>query len=231
MSDEVLIWWRDDDAGRDTAAFDALLALAERSGRPLALAVVPAWLDPIVTTKILATDEVYVLQHGWDHADHAPFGAKRIELGGLISEQACSQNLETGKALLEQAFGERFLPVLVPPWNRIDERCLHALRRLGFKAISGFANDRRGVACGLVQVNARVDVIDWRNDRRMKSTAEIEAEIKTLLALPEVGSLGLLSHHLDMTLDDLDRLAHVFGYLDTVERCRWARAPQLFMPD
>jgi peptidoglycan/xylan/chitin deacetylase (PgdA/CDA1 family) len=231
MSDEVLIWWRDDDAGRDTAAFDALLALAERTGRPLALAVVPAWLEATVTAKIRAAAEVHVLQHGWDHADHAPCGAKRIELGGLISEQSSSQNLAAGKALLERAFGERFLPVLVPPWNRIDERCLNALCRLGFKAVSGFANDRRGAACGLVQVNARVDVIDWRNDRRIKSTARIEAEIRSLLAQPEVGSIGLLSHHLDMTLDDLDRLAHVFGYLDTVGRCRWAGAPELFMSD
>ncbi len=231
MSADVLIWWRDDDAGRDTAAFDALLALAERSKRPLALAVVPAWLDPIVTAKILAMDEVHVLQHGWDHADHAPVGSKRIELGGLLSEDACSQNLESGKALLERAFGDRFQPVLVPPWNRIDERCLRLLCGLGFAAISGFAEDRRGVACGLVQVNARVDVIDWRGSQRMKSTTQIEAEIRTLLAQPEVGSIGLLSHHLDMTLDDLDRLAHIFGHLDTVERCRWTGAPELFMPD
>jgi hypothetical protein len=231
MSGEVLVWWRDDDAGRDSGRLDALLELAQRTRRPLGLAVVPAWLDPTVTAKVSATEQVHVLQHGWDHADHAPPGKKRIELGGRLPTEACGRNLQRGKATLERAFGSRFLAVLVPPWNRIEERCLGILGGLGFAGVSGFADDARGIRHGLAQVNTHVDLIDWQDGRRSKPLARLVAEIDALLARPEVGIIGLLSHHLDMTLDDLDRLAQIFGYLDSLERCRWASAPELFVPD
>ena len=227
MSGTIDIWWRDDDAGRDCARLDALLALAGQSRRPLALAVVPAWLEPPVTTKIAACD-VFVLQHGWAHADHAADDSRMIELGGTLGAAACRDRLARGKAILEQAFGERFLPVLVPPWNRIDGYCLEIAAELGYSAVSTFADDTRALDHGLAQVNTHVDLIDWQHGRRMKPLVELRAEIDRLVADPALGRLGVMSHHLDMTQADLDALEQLFDYVDTITRCRWPSPAQLF---
>jgi hypothetical protein len=40
------LWWRDDDAAEVTPALERLLALADATGVPLALAVVPGRLMP-----------------------------------------------------------------------------------------------------------------------------------------------------------------------------------------
>ncbi len=230
MSDEIRIWWRDDDAGRDNEKFTGLLELATRARRPLGLAVVPAWLEPAVTSKVAAADNVDVLQHGWNHADHAPAGSKKIELGGMLATDACSRRLQRGRTILERAFGDRFLSVLVPPWNRIDGHCLATLERLGFAGVSTFADDGRGVAHGLRQVNTHVDVIDWHRGRRMKPLTELQAELERQLANPALGTVGLLSHHLDMTPGDMAALEQLFHYVDSIDSCRWASPRQLFAP-
>jgi len=230
MSNPVQIWWRDDDAGYRSERLDRLLELVRRTGRPLALAVIPARLEPEVTAAILACDDVVVLQHGWDHADHAADDRKQVELGGTLGGEACRDRLARGKALLEHAFGERFLPVLVPPWNRIEAPCLATLEALGFVAVSTFARDTSAIEFGLAQVNTHVDLIDWQGGRRMKPLSDLLAEVDRLLADPALGTLGLMSHHLDMTQADLDVLEQLFQYLDSLERCRWASLVPLFEP-
>jgi hypothetical protein len=230
MSGAVRIWWRDDDAGRDSEKLTCLLDLATRARRPLGLAVVPAWLEPEVTSKVLAADGVDVLQHGWNHADHASAGSKKIELGGGLRADGCSLRLRDGKAVLARAFGDRFLSVLVPPWNRIDGHCLATLQGIGFAGLSTFADDARGAAHGLRQVNTHVDVIDWHGSRRMKPLAELRDELVRQLAKPALGTIGLLSHHLDMTLEEMAALEQFFRYVDSIDRCRWASPRRLFAP-
>ncbi len=227
MSD-VLVWWRDDDAGRHDARLDRLLELAATDDRPLGLAVVPAWLDAATTARALAVPSVHVLQHGWAHADHAAAGAKSIELGGTLALDVLRDRLKAGASRLLAAFGERFLPVMVPPWNRIDTPGLAALAGLGFRALSTFAEDRRGRAHDLVQANTHVDLIDWQGTRRMKPEAALLGEIDRLMAQPDRRVLGLLSHHLEMSLDDMARLRQLLTHLDAHRRCRWADLPTLF---
>ena len=229
MSPEVLVWWRDDDAGRHDPRLDMLLDLARDSGHPLALAVVPAWLDSTTTNRVLAVPNVHVMQHGWAHADHARPGAKAIELGGSVDSATCCHALRQGATRLRSTFGERFQPVMVPPWNRIDAHCLEALPGLGFSGLSTFADDRRGTAFGLVQVNAHVDLIDWRGTRRMKPLARLMEEVDSLLAEPDRRVIGLLSHHLEMSLDDVARMGQLLAHVDRLGRCRWADLPRLFL--
>lgn len=227
MSAEVLLWWRDDDAGRHDMRLDRLLALATAGGWPLGLAVVPAWLDGATARRVLEAPTAHVLQHGWAHANHAVPGAKSIELGGTVDLDSCRSNLAEGAAHLRSTFGDRFLPVMVPPWNRIEPRFVEMLGGLGFRGLSTFAGDARGGACGLVHVNTHVDLIDWRGGRRMKPLLQLKEEIEALLAQPCRQSIGLLSHHLEMGLDDMRRMRQLLAYVDGLERCRWATLPSL----
>jgi hypothetical protein len=230
VSPEVAVWWRDDDAGRHDARLDRLLELATGGGRQLGLAVVPAWLDDATTARVLAAPTVHVMQHGWAHADHALPGAKPVELGGAADRMTCADELRRGASRLRGAFGGRFLPVMVPPWNRIETSFLGALPGLGYRGLSTFADDRRGTARGLVHVNTHVDLIDWRGTRRMKPLGDLIGEVDRLLARPDCRMLGLLSHHLEMSLDEMARLRQLFTHVDELERCRWADLPSLFMP-
>ena len=161
----IRVWWRDDDAGRDHPALDRLLELAERRDLPLALAVVPLWLEPPVQAAIAASARATVLQHGYAHASHAAPGSKPIELGGR-APGAILAELEQGRAALSDAFGAIFLAVLVPPWNRVEPALLARLGALGFRGLSTFG--RRPDDAGrprLHQVNTHLDPIDWRGSR------------------------------------------------------------------
>lgn len=230
MRGDALVWWRDDDAGRFDKRLNWLLGLAAEADRAIGLAVVPAWLDA-TTAQILRTrPRVRILQHGWAHVDHAAPGQKSIELGGVADSTACSADMGRGVALLEASFGNRFLPVMVPPWNRIDEACLAELAALGFRGISTFADDARGGSHALAHVNTHVDLIDWHGTRRMKPLAQLVDEFEARLSQPGCRVIGLLSHHLNMSLDDMATLRQFLCHVDQIGQCRWTSPEHLFPP-
>jgi peptidoglycan/xylan/chitin deacetylase (PgdA/CDA1 family) len=230
VSGDVLVWWRDDDAGRIDVRLNWLLALAAERGRTLGLAVVPAWLDAETLQLLRSAPQVEILQHGWAHVDHAASGEKSIELGGTADPTECLVDVQRGAVRLEATFGDRFLRVMVPPWNRIDEACLCALAAHGFHGISTYANDARGASHALLHVNTHIDLIDWRGTRRMKPLAQLFDELEARLAQPDCRVVGLLSHHLNMSLDDIARLRQLLCHIDRIGRCRWTSPADLFMP-
>lgn len=189
-------WWRDDDAGEPSPALDRLLGTAERYNLPLALAVVPAWLQPDAQGQIAASREATVLQHGYAHKNHARKGAKSIELGGRAND-GILKDLRKGYAILEDAFGAGFSPVLVPPWNRIDDALHPHLKSSGFTGLSVFGKRSGPEATpGLSLINTHVDPIDWRGTRGFLGD---DIVLEQLIAqLDEDEPIGILSHHLVM---------------------------------
>ena len=208
----IRFWWRNDDAGRADRALVRLLELADRSRFPLALAVVPAWLEAEAQAWIAASGWVTVLQHGFAHVDHAPPGAKPVELGGREPE-AILDELGRGLTILRDAFGATFLAVLAPPWNRLDEHVVDGLSETGFRGLSTFGS--RGFAepsPGLVRVNSHLDPIDWRGSRLFVGESEALAWLCRSLELEE--PIGILTHHLAMDeagWQFLERLLEVLG--------------------
>ncbi len=75
---------------------------------------------------------VDVLVHGWAHRNHAPAGARASEFGIDRPEPDKRADAERGLARIGEIFGERALPVFVPPWNRIDPGFAAALPQLGY---------------------------------------------------------------------------------------------------
>jgi hypothetical protein len=73
-------WWRDDDATRPSRSLDRLLTIAAGLRAPVALAVIPAAAEAVLAER-LDDARVAVLQHGYAHANHAPDGEKKAELG------------------------------------------------------------------------------------------------------------------------------------------------------
>ena len=212
----VAVWWRDDDAGCDDPALARLLDLAARHVAPLALAVVPAWLDAAATARILACPQATVIQHGYAHRNHAAAGAKRVELGGDRDVRAVLDELRRGRVRLEEAFGPRFVPVLAPPWNRIDPALVPHLVAAGYVALSvsgGWGGARRAYAApGLPRIDVHLDSIDWRGSRGFVGEA---AALGDLVEALDSGApaVGVVSHHLAHDEPGWRFLDRLFGLL------------------
>ena len=194
-------WWRDDDATAPTPALDRLAGLACEHAITVGLAVIPALAQPSLAPW-LESERAEVLQHGWAHCNHAAHGQKRAELGAHRAPEVAAAELSKGFAKLRELAGARYLPVLVPPWNRIDDAVISTLADVGFRALSTFGPRRAAAAApGIGQTNCHVDVVDWRGGRgfvgRDRAVAAVVAHLaarRTLSADPAEPT-GLLTHH------------------------------------
>ncbi|MBB3950303.1 polysaccharide deacetylase family protein [Aureimonas jatrophae] len=214
------LWWRDDDAVRWTPALARLVALAERFGAPLALAVIPAGLDPRLAGALRdAGGEIAVLQHGFAHRNAALPGGRAVELGGDRETPDLVRDLAMGRETLQAAFGPRFHPVMVPPWNRIEPRIAEALPDLGFRGLSAFGADAERRDGDVRVAHAHLDVLRWKGGAHFAGEAKLLAETRLWLEHPtkdRAACFGLLTHHLDhdeATWDFLERfLTHLLRH-------------------
>jgi hypothetical protein len=198
------LWWRDDDASRATQALARMLAIVASHPVPLALAVIPARLSGDLVDTLAEAPRCTVLQHGYEHRNHAPAGERSCELGAHRPVAASAVELVRGREQLQSAFGAQFLPVLVPPWNRIAPGVVATLAKLGYCGLSTFApRSTASAAPGLAQCNAHVDPIAWRRGRAFVGEDEAAGGLATHLALRRqlrvdpAEPTGLLTHHLD----------------------------------
>src|SRR5262249_32487794 len=104
-------WWRDDDAGAASRALTRLLDLSTAAEAPPAVAAIPSLVEPSLAPALSGRKSVWLLQHGFAHIDHARGRAKGSwELGLHRPLEVVLAELEAGRRIMEEAFGERFLP-------------------------------------------------------------------------------------------------------------------------
>ena len=222
------IWWRDDDAGRDHRHLGRLLALAHAHAAPLALAIVPEWLEPAAAERIGRAGAVTILQHGVAHRDHARPGERRIELGGEASPAAMADAILDGKRRLEAAFGTRFLRVMVPPWNRIGADFVASLPAWGFAGFSGWADSGPEAPAGIARVDTHIDAMEWRPDRRCLGYPELVGRLAAAVERCPDGPIGLLTHHLVVDDDGFDTLDRLIGLVQDHPKLCLRGASELF---
>jgi hypothetical protein len=224
------LWWRDDDAVAATPELVSLLRLA--GDAPLALAVIPAELDPDLPGLLRSMPQVAVLQHGWRHANHAMPGSKKSEYPATRDAAAVMAELIAGRDRLETCFGPQALPVLVPPWNRFAAELVPLLTKTGIAGLSSMAS-RAAPAPGIAAIDVHVDLTAWKGDRGFIGSAAALAGLTGHLRARRLGSAdlgtatGILTHHLVMdraTAGFLDRLV---AAVDRHMAARWVAAAQL----
>lgn len=202
------LWWRDDDAGAPSLALDRLLGLAARHAVPLALAVIPARATWALGGRLAGAGPVVaVVQHGWDHGNRAPDADKQSELGDDRPAEAIAADLRTGWLRLQELFGVRALPVMVPPWNRIGEATQELLPQIGYIGVSTFGPRKEGCPrppeAPFVQVNTHIDIIDWHGTHGFIGEAAALGPAIAHLAARREGRAdpdeptGLMTHHLN----------------------------------
>jgi hypothetical protein len=209
------LWWRDDDAVGPTAELERLLALAD--GVPLALAVIPAAAQSFPA-------DVTVLQHGWAHEDKAPAGAHKCEL----AHPSIVEHLLEGRARLARLFGARFLPVMVPPWNRVAPEVAAALPALGYAGMSVLGPRRTPF-----ERNVHVDLMDWTH-RGFAGEAEVLEALRRHLSARRRGEVGrdeatgIMTHHLVHGAATERFLARLVEATRTHPAVRWLEPREVF---
>jgi hypothetical protein len=229
----VEFWWRDDDAARPDPALERLLALATASAVPLALAVIPALAEPDAFAQLAAG--VSILQHGSDHRNRAAPGQKKCEFADGEAPAAAIARLADARELLSAVAGQRLLPVLAPPWNRISAAHLVPLVSAGFRGLTCYGPRRAALAApGLLQVNTHVDLIAWRAGRGFAGEEAVLASATAHLAAKREGRAdareptGWLSHHAVHDEAAWRFLERLFETLRVVPAVRWLGAEELF---
>ena len=210
----VRFWWRDDDAALPDPALERLLSFEV----PLSLAVVPQLAAPELFH--LLKDSVSVLQHGTDHRNRAAPGEKKTEFPAAEPDERALERLAAASRRLKKLAGERALPVLVPPWNRMRSALAGKLPSIGLHALSRDAS--AAPVGGLREVNTHVDIVDWRAGRRF--IGEEQALAAALKWMEGEEPVGWLTHHAVHDEAAWRFLERLFG----LEGVRWASAAELF---
>jgi len=231
------LWWRDDDAAEAVPALDRLIALADGHAVPLGLATVPVPATEALAERVDRSRHVAVIQHGFAHANHAPRGQGlgAWELGLHRGLAAVEADLAAGADRLVDLFGDRFVPVLAPPWNRIDEAVIARLPALGYRGLTA-GEPRRSAhpVDGLTQVNAHADPIRWKGGARFKGVARSLGDLVEHLAARRAGTVdaeeptGLLTHHLDTDAACWAYLDRLLATLVAHPAVRWLAVPDIW---
>ncbi|MBB3354311.1 peptidoglycan/xylan/chitin deacetylase (PgdA/CDA1 family) [Rhizobium sp. BK049] len=221
-------WLRDDDAVEPTPDLERLLALTAENGIPLTLAVIPGRTGEDLAARLATEAGVAVAVHGWSHTNHAAPERKKQELGGERPPEVVLSELREGLQRLKRLHPARFLPVLVPPWNRIGAALIPALPEVGFAALSVYGRAKEGGPIPLL--NTHVDIIDWHGTRGGRSAEELVAELVAELRDRFAGNdepIGVLSHHLVHDAAAWDFLSDLFAVTAHHPAVSWSSAPEL----
>ena len=220
------LWWRDDDATTATPELDALVRLARDV--PLALAVIPALARRELASALDAAADIRVLQHGWEHRNHAVTGKKSEYPPGRPADDVAAE-IAAGRTRLAEMFGAQALPVLVPPWNRIADDFLPLLPGEGIRGVSVMALPTAAPPPGLAALDVHLDLVAWRDGRGFIGGATALGRLVGCLqanrfAAGPARPIGILTHHLIQDAATAAFLERLVALTRSHGAARWAAA-------
>ncbi len=220
------LFFRADDIGAASKAFDSLCRIFRFHQVPLAMAVVPAWLSDARQEKLFLAapmdeDLWHWHQHGWRHMNWQKRG-KRCEFGSDRAADRQNEDILQGRNKMERIFGSYFVPVFTPPWNRFSSTTLRSLIKLNFKGISASDSFPPGIKFRYEIRNfpARLDL----HIRKAKDPAEdFSMLLDQFSGLTKMkGPSGIMIHHQRMTpfaFEFLDRMLYNLKHIIKAEFC------------
>jgi peptidoglycan/xylan/chitin deacetylase (PgdA/CDA1 family) len=214
----VDVFVRDDDAGWADERLDALLAVTDRLGVPIDVAVIPDELDAARATRLAARTTgglVHLHQHGRAHTNHEPVGSRKCEFGASRSTERLRADVLAGWERLRSLLGNTAEPVFTPPWNRCADELGPILLDAGHRVLS------RDRSAGWLDVDGLAEVavtVDWFAGRWTPDGPPAVAQRDVLAErlgteLAGEGPVGLMLHH---GVTDEDELADVAAVLDVL---------------
>ena len=159
---------------------------------------------------------------------------KKAELGSARPADVVIAALSAGRRRMERLFGPRFLPVMVPPWNRIADGVIVRLPEAGFRGLSTYRVRPRAASPTLQRVNAHADILDWRAGGRFLGRSAAIALVIAHLAARRRGEAdpaeptGLLTHHARMDEDAFVFTGDLLRRLASHPAVQWRAARDIF---
>jgi hypothetical protein len=231
----VTLWWRDDDAINSTPALQRLAQLSSRCQVPLSLAVIPARADSTLIVILNECVGAQVLQHGYAHTDYGNGAEPAAELGGHRPAQLVLGELRRGRERLMNLLGEYFLPVLVPPWNRIEPCLVPRLVAAGYYGLSCFsARESSADSPGLLVANCHVDPVHWKQAGAFRGESKSLSMLVGHLRARREGEVdvseptGVLTHHWSHDEQTWAFLGRLFEQTRGHNNVHWLDARQVF---
>src|SRR5215468_1865296 len=191
------LFFRDDDVDEDEATLRRLLRLFLRRGAPLNLGVIPGRLtaagaELLAQSLNAAPASLELNQHGWRHLNHEREGRKcEFGPGRTYAEQLA--DIARGQARMTGAFGPRWFPVFIPPWNRCAEDTYRAIDQLGFRALSAKRGNSVVTGYRFKEISITLDLYRWRGGARLKPSEEIFEDL--IVQIPREQTIGVMLHH------------------------------------
>ncbi|WP_229590747.1 polysaccharide deacetylase family protein [Pseudodesulfovibrio sediminis] len=226
------LWWRDDDAVEPTVELDRLIRISDRFGVPCGLAAIPAKAGEPLRKTISDAAGIWILQHGYAHTNHATpgSGTGAWELGLHRSQSIVLEELREGMRKFTQLYKGRFIPCLVPPWNRIDPELLPYLPVLGFRGLSAsYKKDRPVPPDDLRVADCHCDVLYWKDKPKVRFTGTeksvqfiVEHLRNKRLSLADASEpTCVLTHHLVMDEDAWTFMEELFSLTGDHPAATW----------
>ena len=178
---QPVVFFRADDIGAGGRAFETMCRIFRENGVPLGMAVVPAWLSDVRKVQLFQSaplDEPFWgwHQHGWRHVNWQRTG-KKSEFGEHRPFEKQWRDIWQGQQKMLDIFGERFIQVFTPPWNRLSNPTLRIVQDLGFKGVSLTGTFPRNLKPPIVLSNLRIQV-DLHTRKAKDGSADFGALLK-----------------------------------------------------
>lgn len=227
--EDTVVFFRADDVGVPGERCARMFGVFHKHAAPLDAAVTPAWATALRAAGLLdmagGPARVDFHTHGWRHVNHEPLEIpgpdgkrrKKCEFGPARNAEQKRRDLERGRERLETLFGDSFIPVFTPPWNRCDAETLAAVKELGYAAVSRDGGAAPPAPDGLHEFSVLVDLHTRREENPDAGMEALLGELAQGLARPVC---GVMLHHQRMNENAAD---FVDALLDVLTGCEGVR--------
>ncbi len=225
------LWLRDDDAVSVTPALVRLAAHCAAGGIPWLVAAVPCHAAEELSAFVAAEPLAEAAAHGWRHRDHATPGGSKEEFPAHRPRAEVRRELGLARARVATMFGAKAVPIYVPPWNRMAPAVAALLPDLGYRALSALGRKPMfAPPAPIRELNASLDIIDWRRSRACRDPDELTQCLAEELAWSRGNGeppVGILTHHLVHDEAAWRFLEELFAETAAHASVRWSRPSEL----
>ncbi len=232
---EVEFWWRDDDVNKPSLALERLVSISNTHKAALSLAAIPKGIDSNLVDVFQNNRLVNILQHGYSHNNCAPPTSRKMELGLHRPISEITTQLASGFSILQDIFGAQFLPVMVPPWNRIDSQVVNELQNIGLNGISTLGpRNKSNFSDKLKEINVHIDILNWKIGPCFKGNTACIEQIVNHLSDKRMGRVdineptGIMTHHSVHDEGCWDFLDTLFKFLNAQKHVNILSSHSLF---
>ena len=233
------LWWRDDDLVRNSANLQRLQRTADAHGLEILVAVIPEQAERRLGEETSSMGQLVFCQHGLQHLSHESDTAEKSEFGPGRGLAAIRRDLETGFAICREIFGERFFPVLVPPWNNFHLEAIPVLAEVGFLGLSRYGFLTAVDGADITFADTHIDLIDWQRLPGPGVLPQEEMDIRFAEVLRQRRTsnqwlhtpTGILTHHRVMGDGDWKALDELLDTLGSFPCVQWLSPREIFHQD